>query len=234
VNNPIREVSPSANARVAGLFYVLTTLAGMLSVTLGGELFVSGDPAATVASVLVHDTLVWAAPAANLIATACYIVVTALLYELFKPVNRSVALIAALFSLVGCAIGAGSEVFDLAPSLVLGGGATHTLFNAEQAQSLAYAFFRMNGVAYNIAMVFFGFYCVLVGWLAYRSGFLPRVVAALMALAGLGWLTFLSPPLHHALSAYTNITGLLGEGVFALWLLVMGVNTTKWRAAYSA
>lgn len=224
---------PTSKARVAGLFYVLTTLAGMLSVTLGGELFVSGNPAATAANVLAHDTLVWVAPAANLIATACYIVVTALLYELFKPVSRGVSLVAAFFSLVGCVIGAGSEVFDLAPSLIVGSGATQALFNAEQAQSLAYAFFRMNGVAYNIAMGFFGFYCVLIGYLAYRSRLLPRVVAALMALAGLGWLTFLSPPLHHVLADYTNITGLVGEGVFALWLLVMGVNTTKWRAAYS-
>jgi hypothetical protein len=234
VSNPISELSPNAKARIAGFFYVLTTLAGMLSVTLGGKLFVSGDPAATATNVLAHEVLVWTAPAANLIATACYIVVTALLYELFKPVNRSVSLIAAFFSLIGCVIGACSEVFDLSPALVLGGGANHALFNAEQAQALAYTLFRINGVGYDIGMVFFGFYCVLIGWLAYRSRLLPRAVAALMALAGLGWLTFLSPPLHHVLADYTNITGLFGEGVFALWLLVMGLNATKWRAAYSA
>lgn len=49
--------------------------------------------------------------------------------------------------------------------------------------------------------------------------------------SGLGWPTFLSPPPHHTLSGYTNVTGLLGEGVFALWLLVFGVNADNWQAA---
>ncbi|MDN5864137.1 MAG: DUF4386 domain-containing protein [Gammaproteobacteria bacterium] len=217
-------------ARIAGFFYVLTTITGMLAITIGDKLFESGDAAATAANVLAHDAWVWIGPAINLVSVACYIVVTALLYELFKPVNRSVSLIAAFFSLAGCTIGAASEVFDLAPSLVLAGTAYGGTFGPEQLQALAYTFFRLNGVAFNIAMVFFGFYCVLIGYLAFRSTFLPRAVGVLMVIAGLCWLTFLSPPLHHALSAYTGITGLVGEGVFELWLLIMGVNTSKWQS----
>jgi hypothetical protein len=225
------EISPNATARAAGLFYSLTTITGMLAVTIGGKLFVSKDPAATAANVLAHADWAWIGPAVNLVATACYLVVTALVYELLKPVNRSLARLAILFSLVGCATGAASESFDLAPSLLLAGGATGSAFSPGQLQALAYTFFRMNGTAYDIAMVFFGFYCILTGWLAFRSTFLPRVVGILMVIAGLGWLTFLSPPLHRALSGYTDITGLLGEGVFALWLLVFGVDKVKWHAA---
>lgn len=225
------EISPNTTARAAGFFYLLTTITGMLAATLGGKLFVSKDPAATAANVLAHADWAWIGPAVNLVATACYLVVTALVYELLKPVNRSLARIAVLFSLVGCAVGAASEVFDLAPSLLLAGGATGGAFSPEQLQTLAYTFFRLNGTAYNIAMVFFGFYCVLTGWLAFRSTFLPRTVGILMLIAGLGWLTFLSPPLHRMLSDYTNITGLLGEGIFALWLLVFGVNANNWLAA---
>jgi hypothetical protein len=223
--------SPRALARAAGFFYVLTTVTGMLAVTLGGKLFVSKDPAATAANVLAHADWAWIGPAVNLVATACYLAVTALAYELLKPVNRRLARLAVLFSLVGCAIGAASEVFDLAPSLLLSGNAVGGAFSPEQLQALAYTLFRMNGTAYDIAMVFFGFYCILTGWLAFRSTFLPRAVGILMLIAGLGWLTFLSPPLHHALSDYTNITGLLGEGIFALWLLVFGVNANNWLAA---
>lgn len=218
------DVSLNRKARIAGVFYVLTTITGMLALVLGGKLYVSGDAATTAANVLAHDSLAWVAPAINLIATACYIVVTALLYELFKPVSRSLSLCAAFFSLVGCAVGAASEVFDMAPAMLLGELTHGGAFTVAQSQSMAHAMFRLSGLSYNIAMTFFGFYCVLIGCLAFRSGFLPRFVGVLMAMAGLGWLTFLSPPLDRLLSDYTGITGLVGEGVFALWLLIMGIR----------
>jgi hypothetical protein len=78
-------------------------------------------------------------------------------------------------------------------------------------------------------LVFFGFYCLLIGYLILRSTFLPRILGALMVFAGLGWLTFLSPPLANYLSPYIFIPGLLGEGALTLWLLVVGVNVQRWR-----
>ena len=78
-------------------------------------------------------------------------------------------------------------------------------------------------------LVFFGFYCLLIGYLIFRSTFLPRILGALMAFGGLGWLTFLSPPLAHVLSPYNLAPGMLGEGALTLWLLVMGVNEQSWK-----
>ncbi len=78
-------------------------------------------------------------------------------------------------------------------------------------------------------LVFFGFYCLLIGYLIFRSTFLPRILGALMALAGLGWLTFLSAPLANYLSPYIFVPGLLGEGALTLWLLAMGVNVQRWK-----
>ena len=78
-------------------------------------------------------------------------------------------------------------------------------------------------------LVFFGFYCLLIGYLIFRSTFLPRILGVLMVFAGLGWLTFLSPPLANHLSPYIFIPGLLGEGALTLWLLVMGVNVQRWK-----
>jgi hypothetical protein len=83
-------------------------------------------------------------------------------------------------------------------------------------------------------LVFFGFYCLLIGYLIFRSTFLPRILGVLMALAGLGWLTFLSPPLANYLSPYIFVPGLLGEGSLTLWLLVMGVNVQRWNEQASA
>lgn len=83
--------------------------------------------------------------------------------------------------------------------------------------------------SYINSLVFFGFYCLLIGYLIFRSTFLPRILGALMAFAGLGWLTFLSPPLANHLSPYIFAPGIFGEGALTLWLLMMGVNAGRWN-----
>jgi Domain of unknown function (DUF4386) len=175
----LTEASPRRTARIAGIFYLLNILTGALAlVFIDRGLAVYGN-------------------AANLAAAASYVVVTLLFYELFKPVNKSVSLLAALFSVLGCAIGALGP-FHLAPS-------------------------RINN------LVFFGFYCLLIGYLILRSTFLPRMFGVLMAFGGLGWLTFLSPPLAKHLSPYNLAPGVLGEGALTMWLLVIGVNEQRWK-----
>jgi len=82
--------------------------------------------------------------------------------------------------------------------------------------------------------VFDGFYCLLIGYLIFRSTFLPRILGVLMAFAGLGWLTYLSNPLVNYLSPYNLACGLLGEASGFLWLLVMGVNAQRWKEQASA
>jgi hypothetical protein len=68
----------------------------------------------------------------------------------------------------------------------------------------------------------------MIGYLIFRSTFLPRILAVLMVIAGLGWLTFLSPPLAF-LSPYIFVPGLVGEGALTVWLLAAGVNTQRWK-----
>jgi hypothetical protein len=81
----------------------------------------------------------------------------------------------------------------------------------------------------NIAIVIHGFYCLPIAYLIFRSTFLPRILGALMAFAGLGWLTFLSNPLVNRLSPYNLASALLAELALMLWLLVMGVNVQRWQ-----
>jgi len=230
----IAETSPRFKAKMAGVFYLLTILTGGFALFVGGRLVVSGDAAATAANILAREPLFRLGFAADLIMAACYIAVTALFYELFKPVNRSLSLLAAFFSLVGCAIQAFSSLFDLAPLVVLGGAQYLSVFKAEQLQVLALMFLKLSGQAFNISLVFFGFYCFLIGYLIFRSIFLPRILGVLMAFAGLGWLTFLSPPLANYLSPYILAPGALGEGSLTLWLLVIGVNSQRWKEQASA
>ncbi len=78
-------------------------------------------------------------------------------------------------------------------------------------------------------LVFFGFYCVLIGYLAYRSAFMPRIIGALLILAGLGYLTLLWPSFGQSLVPYNYAPGLIGEGALTFWLLLRGVDTAKWQ-----
>ena len=171
--------SPRYLARMAGVFYLLNIVTGSLALFFIGR------------------RLAGYGIAANLLATASYIVVTLLFYRLFKPVHRNLSLLAAFFSFMGCAFGALSS-FHLAP-------------------------LHINN------LVFFGLYCLLIGYLILKSTFLPRMLGVLMVVGGLGWLTFLSLSLARYLSPYNLIPGIFGEVSLTIWLLVAGVNAQRWN-----
>ena len=167
------EVSVRFNARLAGIFYLLNILTA-------------------VSALFAHGTL---ASAALLTSTACYLAVTLLFYQLFRPVDRRISRWAAVCSLVGCAITTLDTLHLVVPVSPL---------------------------------VFFGLYCLLIGYLILGSTFLPRFLGLLMALGGLGWLTFVSPSLSSRLSPYNMVPGILGEGALTLWLLAAAVNARQW------
>lgn len=225
----IVEASPRPRARIIGVVYLLYFLTAVFAEFFMRGLVVSGDAAATANNILAHQPLFRLGLATGLIATAFYIAVTALFYDLFKHVNRSLSLLAAFFSLVGCAILAFASLFRIAPLVVLGGGQYLSAFKVEQLRALAFLFLELSGQGVDICFVFFGVYCLLIGYFIFRSAFLPRILGVLMAFAGLGWLTFLSPPLPNYLSPYIQVLGVLAEGSLMLWLLVMGVNVAKWE-----
>ncbi len=183
MTEPIAEASPRARARITGVVYLLYFLTAV-----SAEAFVGRG------RLVVYD-------AVNLVAYAFYIAVTLRFYYLFKPVNRSLSLLAALFSLLGCA----NDVLGLC-----------------------------NLAPYKISsLVFFGPYCLLIGFLIFRSTFLPRVLGVLIALAGLGWLIFLLP-LANYLSTYLKVLGFFAEASLMLWLIMKGVNAQRWDEQASA
>jgi hypothetical protein len=228
------EASPPPSARITGVVYLLYFLTAILGEYFMRGIVVGGDAAATAKNILAHQPLFRLGLATGLIATGSYIVVTGLFYGLFKHVNRSLSLVAAFFSLVGCAIMAFASLFQLAPFVVLRGSSYLGVFKVEQLQALALMFLELNAQAGNICLVFFGVYCLLIGYLIFRSAFLPRILGVVMALAGLGWLSFLSPPLGNHLSPYNLVLGFLAELSLMLWLLVKGVNVQRWKEQASA
>ena len=199
------------------------------------RLVVSADAAATATNILAHQALFRMGFAADIIAFASYVALTAVLYDLLKPVNRSLSLVAAFFSLMSCAVQAFSSLFHLAALVVLGGAEYLRVFTGEQLQALALMFLKLRAIAYhNVGLVFLGLYCLLIGYLIFRSTFLPRILGLLMALAGLAYLPFLSPPLAKSLLPYILIPAGLGQISLTLWLLVIGVNAQRWREQRSA
>ena len=172
------------NARMTGVVYLLYFLTAILAEFLVGRKFVAYGIAT------------------NLIATVFYVVLTLLFYGMFKPVNRSLSLLAALFSLAGCVV-------------------------------MALALFPHASLPIS-PLLFFGPYCLLIGYLIFRSTFLPPILGVLMALAGLGWLAFLSPTLAHYLSLGIEILGVVAEASLMLWLIVKGVNVQRWKEPANA
>jgi len=101
-------------------------------------------------------------------------------------------------------------------------------FNIEQLQSMALLFLRWSGQAFNLYLAFFGFCCMLVGYVVYKSTFLPRILGVLEAAAGVGYATYLWPPLANYLYPYNLALG-VGELALGFWLLVFGVNVERWK-----
>jgi hypothetical protein len=216
-------------ARITGVVYLLYFLTVVSASVLVRGIVVSGDAAATAANLLAHASLFRLGLATNLTATALYIAVTVLFYGLFKPVSKTAALLAAFFSLVGCAIQALGSVFQAAPLVVLEGSPYLSVFKVEQLQAGALMFFKLSVQATYIYLVFFGLFNLLIGYVIFKSTFLPRILGVLMALSGLGWLMFLWPPLANHLLAYIEILGIIAEAALMLWLLVKGVNVERWN-----
>jgi hypothetical protein len=237
ITEPIAETSPLFKARMAGFFWLMTILTGMFAFLIGGRFVVAGDAATTAANIMAHESLYRLAFAANLIATACYITVTLFIYVLLKPVNRNVSLLAAFFSLVGCAFGAMSCLLFLAPVVVLGGA--QTAFTVEQLQAQALTFAALSLQANDMGLVFFGLHVFTVGYLIRRSTFLPRILGALLIVTAVCYLTnsfanFLSLPFKAYLLPFVAAGGLLGEGSLSIWFLVKGVNVQRWKEQANA
>jgi hypothetical protein len=225
----ITEGSPYPHARTIGVIYLLYFLTAFFAAFLTKGLVVPGDATATAHSILAHEALYRSGFAVDLIANALYIALTALFYRLFEPVNRSISLLAAFFSLVGCAIQIFGGVFRLAPFLLLGNSQLSNVFTVEQLQTVALLSLMLHAETFKIALILFAFYDLLLGYLIFRSTFLPCILGAFLMCAGMGWLTFVWPPLANALSSYIMALGGLAEIFLMLWLLVKDVNVQRWK-----
>jgi len=222
-------VTPQNKGRLAGLFEALEGASSAVGqVVIGGKFIVPGAAAVTAANILARPQLVWSGFALGVLAVLFHLAWAVLFYELLKPVNRSVSRTALAVIVAGCAVQAVAALLYLAPLLVLESGGSLGPLTPPQLQALAYVFVRLNGAAFNLYLVLFGFWCLLTGWLIFRSTFLPRVLGALLALDGVGWMLYLHPPLATRLFMAIAVVSAVSEIPLQLWLLAFGVNAERW------
>jgi len=230
------EPSPLFAARMAGGLWLIVILAGIIAVVGGASLDVSGDPGTMTANALASASKVRLAFVINFFGKICYLGVTVLLYELFKPVNRSVALFAAFCGFAGLMSSAGS-VNSFAALSLLEESRRAAEPIASQLQATVRMFLRAGGPGFGVEMVYFGCQIISVGYLIVRSHFIPRAIGALLLLAGSSYIiasftSFVSPVLGARLLPLIVPIALLGEGALALWLLLKGVNVEQWRSMF--
>ena len=231
----VRTSDPRMLARLTGLFFLLTTLAGVIAqVTISQRLIVSTDADATATNILSQEGLFQLGFTIYLVEMASQVITTVLFYQLLRPVNGTVALAAALLQLTGVVIKAFARVFYIAPLFVLQGPAALHGFSPEQLQSLTLVLLSVNDAGAAMALAFFGFSTILNGYLIFRSAFLPRWLGVLSVVAGFGWLTFLYPPLGHGAFTVVALLGLIGSVATILWFLFVGVNDRKWKEQLAA
>jgi Domain of unknown function (DUF4386) len=234
----VMQTSPRRISRALALISLIVILGGIFAQAFVSNRLVDFSNAATTANnILAHQGLFQLGFTVFLIEMAANVATAALWYVLLRPVNRSVALVAAFIDFGGAIMKTFARVFFIAPLWVLlrAGGASPVLygFTVEQVQSIALILLRVNAYGTQAAMAFFGFATMLHGYLIFRSTFLPRWLGVLTMICGVFWLTFLYPPLGSRLFTFTAPLGLLIVLLTIFWLLVKGVNEDKWREANS-
>jgi len=228
----VAEMSPRMRARIAGAVYLLffvTAVLGAVVAPSTGPGGPAGDAGAAANGIVGHEAQYELGIALGLISTVFYVVLAGLFYQMFLPVSRNLSLLVVLFSLVGSVITAVGSLLQLAPLDILSGGSYLNTFSQQQLHSLSLLFLNLSLDAGHVALVFFGVFQLFLGYLIYKSTFLPRIIGILIAVAGVGWLTFLSPPLAHYLLTVLEVVGFGAEASLMLWLLVMGVNVQRWN-----
>jgi len=227
-------------ARIIGLLYVvIAVLAAFGEVYVRGGMVVSTDPSRTAANILANQQLYRAAGATDILVLACDVAVAVLFYTLLKYVDRTVALLAAAFRLSLVAVNGAAVLTHFAPLMLLNPDGGMSAIGRGQLQTLAMFSLKLHSTAFSIAIVFFGIHCVLVGYLIYRSGFLPRIFGALWVLAGALYVThsmliLLAAPASGSSMDIILLVAGLSELSLVPWLLVVGLDSAKWELRTAA
>ena len=232
------KVSIKTTARLGGLLYLFNIVCGFFAIGYIPDLILSKDAYTTAQNMLAHEQLYRFGLVAHLVTLLTNFPLSVIFWKLFNHVNKAITLLIVFFTLVGTAVETCNLLNQFMPLVILHGKQFMSDFTPGQLASLAFMFHRLQNYGVNIAFVFFGFYGICVGYLIIRSTFLPKTIGVLMAVGGTCYVfnscaSFLFPKFAIQLFPYIQIPSGLAELIFCLWLLIMGINVSKWQEEYS-
>src|SRR5918911_5601192 len=172
--NPVAGASPRQLARMAGVLYLVNIVLGAFALGIVPAMVIVSDPAATFHNIQTHELLYRLGLAGHVVVVLTNVPLAVIFYELFKVVNRRLALLDVFFILVATAIEAAGLVNQFTPLILLGNESLTSALPAAQLQALAYIPNVLSGINYRIHTVFFGFDIICFAYLVLRSRFLPK------------------------------------------------------------
>lgn len=223
-------------ARIGGVLYLIIIVSGIFAeIFVRSKLIVSGDATATANNIIASELLFRIGFAGALIMLVCDVTVTLIFYVLLKQVSKDLALLGAFFRLVSIAIMGINLLNHFAALFPLGNTDYLKVFEPQQLHAMAYLSLRSYDYGYNISLVFFGFHCLLLGYLLFRSSYFSRILGLLLIITGLCYLTnsfswFLVPTFATKIYPGILMPCLVGELSLSLWLLVKGIKQSPMKS----
>lgn len=222
-------------ARFAGILYLLITVAAIIAhVYMPSTLIVQGNAATTAENIQSSQTLFrLGGIGSELIILLSEIILSVVLYVLFKPVNKTLALLATISRVAMTTIHGVNLLNYFFVILLLGGSGYLTAFSVEQIQSLVMLFLDAHGFGFTIGIAFLTIHVLLLGYLMIKSGYFPKVLGILFIAAGVGYLidsfALLLSPTYTTTPAVIGVVITISEIAFPLWLFIKGVNKQAWQ-----
>jgi len=219
-------VSTSKIARTAGLFYVLYVITSVVANLFGKFVFVEAP--VTINHILTHAIQFRIGFVINLFSVVFFLIAAWALYVLLKPVNKDLALLFLLFNVAGFAVWLFSSLCLFASLVILNGAETIKAFQPDQLQALAVFFVSLYKNGVFMAQVPYGVWLFPLGYLVFKSGFLPKILGILLIVDGFGLLIcvfqFFLLPGCEVISVPFMAVSFIAELSLTLWLLIKGVK----------
>lgn len=225
-------------ARLAGIFYLLIAISGGFSIGYVPTVIVaSGDATATAFNIANNLDLFRLGIVADVVVLMMEVALTVMLYKLFKPVSRTLSLIAAFCRLAMSVVMGLNLLNYLIPLLLLSGSSYLNAFESDQLHALALLFLETHQYGVYIWGLFFGFHLLVLGYLVFKSGFFPRVIGVLMMIGSFGYaseslaaISFIDNATVSAVVISFLVIAVIGELSFTFWLLLKTINVNEWYA----
>lgn len=221
-------------ARTAAILYLLITVLSIpVHFVIPSQLIVAGDAAATASKIMASTGLFRLGIGAELILLLSEVVLSVLLYVLLKPVSKTLSLVAAASRLAMTVIHGANLLTHIIVMLLLGGAGYLAVFEPAQLNALGMVFLNAYDYGFSIGIVFLFLHALILGYLIFKSGYFPKILGVLFAIASLGYLvdsfSHVLIPNYKTGPVYLALPIAIAEIAFPLWLLIKGVNAKQWE-----